>query len=273
MRLMALWLRCSVCFGADLEALRLAHRCFDLRDELKTQQGSALDRGAAAAAFQQMREAERLLKTSTDNSARDPATGISELGNAPYGMQGLPVIIYTNAITASATQYSFPPTVLLSSTIAHEVGHKFSLPHYSQINSAPINWQAAQQSPSLIQAIGPTDYVPAMDFMGLFISSPIVSGTTISNFPVAQALDLMSISEVRYSYYFTPPDGATTAVVKFTVSGTMPTPPTQIQVNILKNEIMDWSSQETQSFSTPASWHFDPVLDLPHICIKRTCSQ
>jgi hypothetical protein len=71
MRLAALWLVCSLCFGADLEALRNDHRWFDLREALKTQKGSALDRGAAAAAFQQMGEAERLLQTSPDNAARD----------------------------------------------------------------------------------------------------------------------------------------------------------------------------------------------------------
>jgi hypothetical protein len=67
MRLTALWLLCSLSFGADLEALRHEHRWFDLREALKTQKGSTLDRGAAAAAFQQVREAERLLKTSPDD--------------------------------------------------------------------------------------------------------------------------------------------------------------------------------------------------------------
>jgi hypothetical protein len=71
MRLTALWLMCSLCFGADLEALRREHRWFDLREALKTQKGSALDRGAAAAAFQQVRAAEHLLKTSPDDAARD----------------------------------------------------------------------------------------------------------------------------------------------------------------------------------------------------------
>jgi hypothetical protein len=71
MRLTALWLMCSLSFGADLEALRHEHRWFDLREALKTQKGSALDRGAVASAFQQVREAERLLKTSSDDAARD----------------------------------------------------------------------------------------------------------------------------------------------------------------------------------------------------------
>jgi hypothetical protein len=72
MRLTALWLMCSLCFGEDLEALRREHRWFDLREALKTQKGSALDRGAAAAAFQEVREAEHLLRTSPDDAARDP---------------------------------------------------------------------------------------------------------------------------------------------------------------------------------------------------------
>jgi hypothetical protein len=62
---------CSSCFGADLESLRREHRWFDLREALKRQNGSTLDRGAAAAAFQRVREAERLLKTSRDNASRD----------------------------------------------------------------------------------------------------------------------------------------------------------------------------------------------------------
>jgi hypothetical protein len=70
-RLTALWLVCSLCFGADLESLRREHRWFDLRQALKRQNGSELDRGAAAAAFQQVREAERLLKTSRDDAARE----------------------------------------------------------------------------------------------------------------------------------------------------------------------------------------------------------
>jgi hypothetical protein len=70
-RLAALWLVCSLCCGADLESLRREHRWFDLREALKGQRGSTLDRGAAAAAFQQVREAERLLKTSRDNASRD----------------------------------------------------------------------------------------------------------------------------------------------------------------------------------------------------------
>lgn len=44
MRLTALWLMCSLSYGADLEALRHEHRWFDLREALKTQKGSALDR-------------------------------------------------------------------------------------------------------------------------------------------------------------------------------------------------------------------------------------
>jgi predicted aspartyl protease len=70
-RLTTLWLVCSSCFGADLESLRVEHRWFQLREALKTQSGSALDRGAAAAAFQHVREAERWLATSHDEAARD----------------------------------------------------------------------------------------------------------------------------------------------------------------------------------------------------------
>jgi hypothetical protein len=71
MRLAAVWLTCSFCMGADLETLRREHRWFDLREALKKQKGSALDRGAAAAAFQQLREAERLLRTSPGDAARE----------------------------------------------------------------------------------------------------------------------------------------------------------------------------------------------------------
>jgi len=76
LRLTAFWLMCSLSFGADLEALRHEHRWFDLREALKTQKGSALDRGAVAAAFQQVREAERLLKASPDAAARDLLFGM-----------------------------------------------------------------------------------------------------------------------------------------------------------------------------------------------------
>jgi hypothetical protein len=70
-RLAALWLAGPLCFGADLESLRREGRWFDLRDALKTQNGSTLDRGAAAAAFQHLREAERLLKSNRDSASRD----------------------------------------------------------------------------------------------------------------------------------------------------------------------------------------------------------
>lgn len=70
-RLTALWLVCSWCFGTDLEALRREHRWFDLREALNRQNASTMDRGAAAAAFQQVREAERLLNSSRDDASRD----------------------------------------------------------------------------------------------------------------------------------------------------------------------------------------------------------
>jgi hypothetical protein len=76
------------------------------------------------------------------------------------------------------------------------------------------------------------------------------------------------------TYVFISPLYFTTAsaLLNFPVfGGTLPATPTQIISYITMGEIMDWQLENVASLQTAAGWHFDPVLDLPVMCLLASC--
>ncbi|MBV8843025.1 MAG: hypothetical protein JO307_09450 [Bryobacterales bacterium] len=210
----------------------------------------------------------------------DALAGTNVLGfsGAPRN-DGYPVRVDLTHIAASASSASFDAAVLTSQVLAHEVGHKFGLRHYSDIRpvlppgagtteTALIGNPASLPQQNYTQDVGQTQFYvwvqregskiqnqPAVDDSGNQVGDLSGMGTTSPTLSKILTVSDPTIGIGEYS----------------TGSFTLPQPPSYISLWIQLFEIMDWTARLSPAMNSVEAWMFDRTKDLPYMCLKLSC--
>ncbi len=222
---------------------------------------------------------------------------------------GFPVTLSVTGISATAMNRGYLFPVLMYQTLAHEVGHKFGLLHYRETRPVEPTLAGGTTQSALIANPGllpTTRYAPCyLPICGLDYHSGGGNDTIHQKFWVwiqvdhsgggarrqseiaqPQSGDLAGISPSQnggwaYDVLMSPnPQTDPQMIAQYTIQPNsmnppqqLPTPPTQIDLWIQRNQIMDYTARLSSTTNSPGFWHFDPTLDKPFMVLCKTTPQ
>jgi hypothetical protein len=204
-----------------------------------------------------------------------------------FANNGFPVRIDDAAIQACSqtTLFPYPSDVLRAQVIAHEAGHKMSRPHGTRgasfvstgysccilpfpsittdqwtLDASNSQWVYYWQN-EYFWPVGATSFLPVLP-EPLFLSSGPMSG--------------MSVTQYAPLYR---PSGGGYAIYRAQMSSPVSQPPTGTITTIISQRgyLMDHTPRLAVTDQGPPrmrlaqDWVFDPVADLPRLCIKVSC--
>jgi hypothetical protein len=210
-----------------------------------------------------------------------------EIGNS-----GLPIKYSLERVISASASASFDLVVYANQTLAHEFGHKLGLAHYKEIRQVEPTLAAGTNAGALATLPSPLPlkryapcYAPAtcVGQDKFYVWQQIAhnpAGVPVRQNAIAepQTGDLAGISPYvgdrqADGYLFADTPGTTDNLYQYTVPAGqhLPTPPTFIQLLVQNFELMDFTPRTNAGMNNLGAWHFDPVLDLPKMCLTQPC--
>lgn len=211
---------------------------------------------------------------------------------------GFPVELDLQQIQAKATNDGFSLGVLTAQTLAHEIGHKFTLAHYvdqrpvAPALSAGVSAQALAANPQILPN---ANYAPATDIQngrGFYVWTqfdPSKSTINPAQFkiqnrppPPPRGGDLATQTVMDESYVVGPYIANTAngdiALLGWKTDLALPTPPTFIELWVQlfdlngKQNLMNYTPRTMQQqYGLLDRWQFHVARDLQYMCVLNTC--
>jgi hypothetical protein len=168
---------------------------------------------------------------------------------------------------AAGVRAGFPRATLVAEVVAHETGHKFGRPHPLRANCCFFMAYPVNQLTNLSQtqftfegSPSSTIYVRLFQYTALGKSGWIGDDPYLKPLGVSHGLQTVQVADSpNFPVYQVP----------ILAPGKITSATTHLLVQDQLLELMDWTPNLT--LTAPSQWNFDPVIDLPNLCVRSDC--
>src|SRR5579863_1651463 len=168
---------------------------------------------------------------------------------------------------AAGVRAGFPRATLVAEVVAHETGHKFGRPHPLRASCCSFMAYPVNQLTNLSQtqftfegSPSSTIYVRLFQYTALGKSGWIGDDLYLKPLGVSHGVQTVQVADSpNFPVYQVP----------IQAPGKITSATTHLLVQDQLLELMDWTPNLT--LTAPNQWNFDPVIDLPNLCVRSDC--